>query len=152
MSNYLQIIADALPAVTSMKAAAQVSNGTALVSLGASAAGGYAGYRMWKKHPVLGALIGLEAGQGVLLVKGSNDDRLRAVSRMVGTGVGVVVSTRWKRHPALGFIIGLLGGDFMTSVMIEKKPTRINGDDSNNSAVARLLTAMGPMAEEDSLT
>ena len=73
---------------------------------------------------------------------------------MAGTATGVVTSLKWKKHPAWGFILGALGGGFVADLALRKQAwTRIAGDndDGSPSAVARLMRAVGPMAQKNNL-
>lgn len=68
--------------------------------------GAVAGYKLFKKHPVLGALGGLAVGSSVMDAVKGGDDRLRAACRVGVAGAGIAGSLMWKKHPILGYAGG----------------------------------------------
>ena len=90
------------------------------VALGAGA--GYVGYRVWKKHPVLGALVGASAGFHALnIAKGDEALRKDALIGLGVIGVGTGASLVWKRHPAWGYLLGA-GAASIASAFIPGSP------------------------------
>lgn len=84
------------------------------VALGAGV--GYAGYRLWKKHPILGALAGLSIGfNGLDVVHSGSAARKDALIGMGVTGAAVGGALAWKKHPALGFTLTAVAVSVLTS-------------------------------------
>lgn len=124
---YIQIFGDAVPGAKMaqssvfFKANGEPNANMAMAGLGLSAAGALAGYKMWKHHPVLGAFVGLAAGASVIpAVKGTSEDRMRALEHAVAVGGGVALSLAWKKHSAWGYVLGGLAGGIAASSVISK--------------------------------
>lgn len=75
---------------------------------------GAAGAYMWKKHRVLGFLMGDAIGARAYQIY-RGDNRKGAVADIAAAGAGVAGSLYWKKHPVLGWIGGSLAGAVVTS-------------------------------------
>lgn len=84
------------------------------IAMAAGLVAGVAGYFLWKKHPILGGIVGFNAGQGAMsLVQG--DAPVKVVPSMASTMAGVVGALAWKDHPVLGFIAADYAGSVVAN-------------------------------------
>lgn len=77
--------------------------------IGVAAAGAYA----WKKHRVLGALLGHAVGSNAY--KFYKGDKTHAWTQLAVEVVGVLGALKWKKHPVLGWGAGIVAGTLATS-------------------------------------
>jgi hypothetical protein len=107
------VAALAPPSGTQAMVPASHSVGATVKTLVPGAVGAVAGVMLWKKHPVLGAIMGFAVGDNAMeLWKG---DRMKAACKLAVEGAGVVGALKYKKHPVLGFIGGALAGAVATS-------------------------------------
>jgi hypothetical protein len=101
------------PATSHAMVPASHTVGATVKSLVPGAVGAAIGAFAWKKHPVLGLVMGFAVGDNAMeLWKG---DRTKAVCKLAVEGAGVVGALKFKKHPVLGFIGGALAGAVATS-------------------------------------
>lgn len=75
------------------------------------AALGVAGAVLWKKHRVLGFLLGDAVGvNAARLWRGHGDDRVRALCNMGTAGVAAASSLMMPKHPFYGWVLGFAVG------------------------------------------
>jgi hypothetical protein len=77
------------------------------------AGGAVVGAYWWKKHRVLGALVGHALGSNAKPLY--DGDRKHALCQMGAEGAAVAGSLYWKKHPILGWIAGGLAGSVALS-------------------------------------
>jgi hypothetical protein len=91
------------------------SVGSIVMSLVPGAVGGLAGYMLWHKHPVLGALGGFALGFNAMGVYKGGAERTRALGRLGVDAAGIGAALMWKKHPVWGWIGGKLAGTIASS-------------------------------------
>lgn len=105
--------AGAPSAAVTVPAAPAQSLSKQVVGLVPGAAGAAVGYKMWKKHPALGALAGHALGANLYsLYKG---DRKRALCQLAVEAAGVLGALKFKKHPVMGWLGGVAAGAVATS-------------------------------------
>lgn len=85
-------------------------------------AGAGVGALVWKKHRVLGALLGHAVVGNVLPIVRGGADRKRAMCQLGVEGAGIAGSLLWDEHPIFGWGAGILAGAAVTA-FIKGSPT-----------------------------
>jgi hypothetical protein len=80
--------------------------------------GGVVGALSWKRHRVLGFLLGHAlAATAVPLYRGHGNERKRALCQLGVEGAGIGGALLWKDHPVLGWIGGIMLGTGVTMLI-----------------------------------
>lgn len=102
--------------------APKASVGKMLLNFVPGVLGAAVGYKMVKRHPVLGALGGLAVGAAAIpLVKGGGDNRTRAMAMLGVAAAGTAGSLLLKKHKVLGYVGGTALGIGATMLLPQTK-------------------------------
>lgn len=102
--------------------APKASVGKMLLSFAPGVLGAAVGYKMVKRHRVLGALGGLAVGAAAIpLVKGGGDNRTRALAMLGVAAAGTAGSLLLKKHNVLGYVGGTALGIGATMLLPQTK-------------------------------
>lgn len=74
-----------------------------------------AGAFLWKKHRVLGGLVGFASGDALYTLVKEPEQRATAFVALAATSAAAYASLKWKKHPALGYI----GASVAASILAE---------------------------------
>lgn len=112
----------ASPAAAPQKSASQKA-AAAAVAMAPGVAAGAAGAFLWRKHPVLGFLVGHAVGQNAMPIYRGGDGRKDALVMLGIETAGIAGSLFMKKSPVVGYFLGV-GGAAAASAAIPNSPIR----------------------------